>query len=275
MDIRNFFGQPRSQAKAVSVQSGLVTEEATQNSKKSDGAVDCKPGTSNSFRKRRIVDDDDDENDSCSHNTPDISETVEIKSISSDGKSFKLSLSQASDVQSSSQEVQTTDIKVASDITTKKVNVSMMKDKTTVNMSEATVKTTRKPPRDVEEIVSWKAGEHVPYSALVDTFDAVSKATGRLDKENLFCRLFRAVIITTPEDLDAIVYLASNSVSPAYEGLELGIGDSLLVKAVCEATGRRRDAVEEDYQREVGRDYKKLPLFFCILLRYIIFGILQ
>ena len=46
------------------------------------------------------------------------------------------------------------------------------------------------------------------------------------------------------------MHLASNSVGPAYEGLELGIGDSLLVKAVCEATGRRKDAVEEDYVRE-------------------------
>lgn len=46
------------------------------------------------------------------------------------------------------------------------------------------------------------------------------------------------------------MYLASNSVFPAYDGLELGIGDSLLVKAVCEATGRRKDAVEEDYQKE-------------------------
>ena len=51
-------------------------------------------------------------------------------------------------------------------------------------------------------------------------------------------------------DLDFIVYLASNCVSPAYDGLELGIGDSLLVKAICEATGRKKDAVEEAYEKE-------------------------
>ena len=103
---------------------------------------------------------------------------------------------------------------------------------------------------DVSDIITWKAGESIPYLALVNTFEAISKVSGRLDKESLFCKLFRAIICTTPGELDAIVHLASNSVGPAYEGLELGIGDSLLVKAVCEATGRKKDAVEEDYEKE-------------------------
>ena len=103
---------------------------------------------------------------------------------------------------------------------------------------------------DFSDIITWKAGESVPYLALIDTFESISKVSGRLDKESLFCRLFRAIISTTPLELDAIVHLASNSVGPAYEGLELGIGDSLLVKAVCEATGRKKDAVEEDYEKE-------------------------
>lgn len=103
---------------------------------------------------------------------------------------------------------------------------------------------------DFDDILSWKAGESIPYLALIDTFESISKISGRLEKESLFCKLFRAIIATTPSELDAIVHLASNSVGPAYEGLELGIGDSLLVKAVCEATGRKKDAVEEDYEKE-------------------------
>ena len=105
-------------------------------------------------------------------------------------------------------------------------------------------------PTDFSDIITWKVGESIPYLALVNTFEAISKISGRLEKESFFCRLFRAIISTTPLELDAIVHLASNSVGPAYEGLELGIGDSLLVKAVCEATGRKKDAVEEDYERE-------------------------
>lgn len=105
-------------------------------------------------------------------------------------------------------------------------------------------------PSDVQKIITWKAGESVPYLALVEIFEEISQTSGRLEKENLFARLFRAVISTTPNDLDVIVYLASNEVSPVYDGKELGIGDSLLVKAVCEATGRKKDAVEEAYEKE-------------------------
>jgi DNA ligase-1 len=105
-------------------------------------------------------------------------------------------------------------------------------------------------PSDVQNIITWKAGEPVPYLAMVETFEDISKVGGRLEKENLFARLFRAVIATTPADLDVIVYLASNEVSPVYEGKELGIGDSLLVKAVCAATGRNKAAVEEAYEKE-------------------------
>ena len=112
----------------------------------------------------------------------------------------------------------------------------------------------------------------MPYAALVDTFEAVSAIGGRLDKESLFRTLFAAVIKSKPTELDYVVHLASNSLGPAYEGLELGIGDALLIKAICEgilktllylhldyivwlyfmyiATGRTKSAVDDDYGRE-------------------------
>lgn len=105
-------------------------------------------------------------------------------------------------------------------------------------------------PKDLENVITWKIGEGIPYLALVEVFETVSKYSGRLDKESAFTKFFRAVIATSPADMPALMYLSSNSISPAYEGLELGIGDSLLVKAICEATGRKKDAVEEDYKRE-------------------------
>lgn len=43
----------------------------------------------------------------------------------------------------------------------------------------------------------------------------------------------------TPSELLASLYLCTNRVSPAHEGVELGIGDATLIKALGEATGRK------------------------------------
>ena len=42
--------------------------------------------------------------------------------------------------------------------------------------------------------------------------------------------------------------MASNKLTPAYEGIELGIGETIIIKAILEATGRTRKALDEDYK---------------------------
>jgi len=62
-----------------------------------------------------------------------------------------------------------------------------------------------------------------------------------------FCRLrmieilsnfFRSVIALTPDDLLTCIYLCLNQLAPAYEGIELGIGDGCLIKAIAQTTGK-------------------------------------
>lgn len=55
---------------------------------------------------------------------------------------------------------------------------------------------------------------------------------------SLTANLFRSIIATTPDDLLPTVYLLINQVAPSYEGLELGIGDGIIIKAIQEATGK-------------------------------------
>lgn len=55
---------------------------------------------------------------------------------------------------------------------------------------------------------------------------------------SLTANLFRSIIATTPEDLLPTVYLIINQVAPTFEGLELGIGDGIIIKAIQEATGK-------------------------------------
>lgn len=204
-------------------------------------------------RRKCVVDDDDESEIERVERVPNLVNTILSTDEVEKTSGHKVTSSQSS---SSSKEKKTT-TEVASDAAPTDENVSAVQSSAKSDSSDTAVTSLKEkgvPPSaallDFSDIITWKAGESIPYLALVDTFESISKVGGRLDKESLFCRLFRAVISTTPLELDAIVHLASNSVGPAYEGLELGIGDSLLVKAVCEATGRKKDAVEEDYEKE-------------------------
>jgi DNA ligase 1 len=53
----------------------------------------------------------------------------------------------------------------------------------------------------------------------------------------------------TPSNLLQCVYLTINRISPDYEGLELGIGESLLVKAIAESSGRSIAQVKNDLEK--------------------------
>ena len=54
----------------------------------------------------------------------------------------------------------------------------------------------------------------------------------RLVITNLLINAFRTVLATTPADLLPMIYLCTNRVAPAHPGVELGIGDAILIK-VC------------------------------------------
>lgn len=96
------------------------------------------------------------------------------------------------------------------------------------------------PNYDPVKSASWKAGAQVPYSALTDLFDQVAECSGqgsRLQKLALISNFLRSVIALSPTQLVPIVYLCCNKIAPAYEGKETMVGDSILIKAVAEATG--------------------------------------
>ncbi len=97
----------------------------------------------------------------------------------------------------------------------------------------------------------WKAGEPVPYAALCTTFSLVELTTKRLEIM-AHCALFlRQVLRLTPDDLLPIVLLMINKLAPDYAGIELGIGESLIMKAIGESTGRSLAVIKQD-QKEIG-----------------------
>lgn len=98
------------------------------------------------------------------------------------------------------------------------------------------------------------SGQPMLYSMLVQTFEKIEKIKGRLEIQSLMTDLFRRVILTNPKELYPVVYLASNSVAPAYKCVELGIGDSILIKAIGEAYGAKPGTCPNDFVNDRKND---------------------
>jgi DNA ligase-1 len=97
----------------------------------------------------------------------------------------------------------------------------------------------------------WKPGEPVPYAALCTTFSLIEMTTKRLIMTS-HCSLFlRQVLRLTPDDLLPTVLLMINKLAADYAGIELGIGESLIMKAIGETTGRSLATIKQD-QKEIG-----------------------
>lgn len=109
---------------------------------------------------------------------------------------------------------------------------------------QSTLKSSSKDPYP-----DWKAGDAVPYAALCTTFSLIELTTKRL-QISAHCSLFlQQVLRLTPNDLLPTVQLMINKVAADYAGIELGIGESLIIKAISESTGRPLSVTKADHQK--------------------------
>lgn len=118
--------------------------------------------------------------------------------------------------------------------------------KKTIAKVQATLKLSGKDPYP-----DWKAGEPVPYAALCTTFSLVEMTSKRLIILEHCSRFLQQVLRLTPQDLLPTVQLMINKLAADYAGIELGIGESLIMKAIGECTGRSLSVIKSD-QHEIG-----------------------
>ncbi|KAJ1028262.1 hypothetical protein NDA13_003706 [Ustilago tritici] len=108
----------------------------------------------------------------------------------------------------------------------------------------------QKPSEVQEGKVTWKEGEPVPYAALAATFADIQAMTKRLEITEILTQFLVRVIKRSPDNLLQVVYLCINRLCPDYEGLELGIGESLLIKAIAQSTGREVARIKKDLEAQ-------------------------
>ncbi|XP_027715071.1 DNA ligase 1 isoform X2 [Vombatus ursinus] len=92
----------------------------------------------------------------------------------------------------------------------------------------------------------WKPGQRVPYLVVARTFEKIEEVSARLRMVETLSNLLRSVTALSPADLLPVLYLSLNQLGPPQQGLELGVGDGVLLKAVAQATGRQLEAIRAE-----------------------------
>jgi DNA ligase 1 len=95
------------------------------------------------------------------------------------------------------------------------------------------------------------------FSVLADTFERMEKTAKRLELTDHLVDLFK----NTPNDLVAkVVYLIQGKLRPDFEGIEIGVAEKLVIRAVYRSTAIEIKKIEEAYRKDgdLGHAVSKL-----------------
>ncbi|GAB1320681.1 ATP-dependent DNA ligase Cdc17 [Madurella fahalii] len=239
-DARKKRGRPTKSTAAAEKKSKAVAAEADE-----DAEV-AAPLSKRPRKGRRVIEDDDDEGDEVMEDAPPSPAAKKARESSSPRSSRKR---EAEPTPAMRTEAEEETPESASEVEEEELQDEEEKPEVAAKARQkiqASLKSEVKHPYP-----DWKPGEPVPYAALCRTFSLIELTTKRLEIM-AHCALFlRQVLRLTPDDLLPTVLLMINKLAPDYAGIELGIGESLIMKAIGESTGRSLAVIKQD-QKEIG-----------------------
>jgi DNA ligase 1 len=95
----------------------------------------------------------------------------------------------------------------------------------------------------------WQATAAAPYSFLAHVLSTLSGTRSRIAIMNTLTNALRIIVHYHPSSLCPALYLLSNSLSPPYSPLELGLGPSIISKAIQDVSGLTSAALKRLYNR--------------------------
>ncbi|OGK52897.1 hypothetical protein A2970_00375 [Candidatus Roizmanbacteria bacterium RIFCSPLOWO2_01_FULL_44_13] len=84
------------------------------------------------------------------------------------------------------------------------------------------------------------------FSELAKYFDRISQNSSRLEITRILAELFRKL---TPEEIEKVVYLLQGRVRPAYEGIDFGMAEKMIVRAAINAMNLEKSYFEKEFKR--------------------------
>jgi DNA ligase 1 len=93
----------------------------------------------------------------------------------------------------------------------------------------------------------WRENSAAPYAFLAHTLATLSGTRSRITIMHVLTNALRTIIKYHPASLRPALYLLSNSLSPPYSPTELGLGPSIVSKAIQDVSGLTSSALRRLY----------------------------
>jgi DNA ligase-1 len=95
------------------------------------------------------------------------------------------------------------------------------------------------------------------FKLFADTCSKLEEISGRLEMISVLSELFGKA---KAEDIDKIIYLLQGQVAPPFEGIDVGIGDKLVERAISIATGYDVKKIDAEYKKtgDLGKSAENL-----------------
>ncbi|HLI46238.1 MAG TPA: ATP-dependent DNA ligase [Geobacterales bacterium] len=85
------------------------------------------------------------------------------------------------------------------------------------------------------------------YSEIVEVYEEISSTTKRLEITDTLVKLLKKA---SPEEVNMVVYLTQGKLYPDYLGIELGVADKFMARAIALASGVSTDKILDQYKKK-------------------------
>ncbi|HQT44527.1 MAG TPA: ATP-dependent DNA ligase, partial [Candidatus Micrarchaeota archaeon] len=85
------------------------------------------------------------------------------------------------------------------------------------------------------------------FLVLAQAFEKIEATPSRLEITAIFAELLKSA---PAEISDKLVYLSQGSIAPAFEGIDLGMGEKFVIEAIASAYGYSRADIEKKFKKE-------------------------
>ncbi|MGC8568521.1 MAG: ATP-dependent DNA ligase [Nitrososphaeria archaeon] len=106
-----------------------------------------------------------------------------------------------------------------------------------------------------------------PFKVIVDHFIQMEDTTKRTELTSILAHLFNSV---QKDEIDKVIYLTQGKIYPDYMGVELGVAEKTVIRALSKYSGLSEERIEEEYKkvgdlgdvaREIVKNRRQMTFF--------------